>query len=249
MDHPGESRLASLAAAAAKEPFDVVSYRKNLLEKLKRISYPQPSEGKTGTATFYEYLQRANAIETVLEASTLQEIWRCLLIPQIVSRDRELKENRLAITGKTRKSHLKSASEALRRLDEIDRLEEEFGKSDDMNRYREPLEKQYRDHSMHALVSRHDGSRVELLSGHQQKIRSWPREKSKGPDPWNERLAAEVAVYWILRTRLSQKVSDRFLRQLSLLINAESDSIQLDEALRDAIENDRLGWSKHPKSF
>jgi hypothetical protein len=53
-----------------------------------------------------------------------------------------------------------------------------------------------------------------------------------------------VAVYWILKSRLQGEVSDRFLRQLSLLINSPSDAIGSDENLRDAIENDIHGWSK-----
>jgi hypothetical protein len=240
----GESRLATLAAAAANEPFDVATFRQELLEKLKRVRYPQPEERETGRKTFYVHLVRALSIETIKGDSTLREIWNCLLIPQIVRRDRRLEEKNLSAVGYPLTFHRKLAREADKRLQEINKLESGFGNTRWMDSYRGRLNHQFRDNIMLDILSkrakRHPGIRVELLSGQPK--------KQLGHSPWNARLAAEVAVYWILRTRLRRKVSDRFLRQLSLLINSPSDAIESDEALRDAIENDKLGWRKLLKS-
>ena len=48
MDDEGESRLASLAAAAAKEPFDVAKFRQQLIGKLKRVRYTKKKKKETG---------------------------------------------------------------------------------------------------------------------------------------------------------------------------------------------------------
>lgn len=239
IDDPGESRLATLAVAAIKKPFDEAKFRQELVEKLKHVRYPQPRERETGKKTFYVHLVRANAIETVLGNSTLQEIWNCRLIPRIIGLDRRLQKQLLSVVGRPLTSHRRLAREAEKRLQEIKELESQIGNASWMNGYRDHLNRQFRHNITLVILSKrakqYPGARVKLLSGQSKtELRH---------SPWNARLAAEVAVYWILRTRLPRTVSDRFLRQLSLLINS-SDATGSDENLRNAIKNDNFGWRK-----
>jgi len=53
-----ESRLAFLARSAATKTFDAISFRGELITKLKRLYYPQPDPGRgESKKTFYKILE------------------------------------------------------------------------------------------------------------------------------------------------------------------------------------------------
>jgi hypothetical protein len=235
-----ESRLAFVAVQTAEEPFDLEQFRKELTGKLQRLEYPQPPERKDERKpSFYEHLEGANGTEIVLNASTLQEIWNCLLIPRIIGRDRKLEQENKSVFGYPIPFHRKLYREAEKRLAEIEKLVADCGATEWMNEYRLQLQRQFRENIKLVLLSRrYTGGRKELLTG--QPARNLEQ------DPHDESVAAQVAVYWVLWTRLhgKEKMSDRFIRQLSLLVNAPAqvENLRSDEALRFAIEHDTLGW-------
>lgn len=234
LDDDSDSRLARLALAAAQQPFKVEEYREKLSEKLKHKA--------NGKKTFYVRLARADALDKLLADSTLQEIWNCLLIPRIVRKDIELRQKKLAVTGMPRSFHRKVALDILKHLS---KLEETKNKSDIFDSIeRERLQRMFREHvGLFLMARRPSGPCVELLGG-RRKIRH--AGAPTGPDPWNELLATGIAVYWILRTRLPRKLSDRFLDQISILITSECGVIE-EENLRREIAEDTLGWRKHLK--
>jgi hypothetical protein len=234
MDDEGESRLASVATEVAKDEFSPTRLRRELTLKLKRVRFPSPAERAWDRKTFYEFLQERHSIQRVLQRSTLQEIWRCLLIPRIIQRDRKLEEKNLSAIGYPLSFHRKLYREAEKRLRDIDGLIEKLGTTGWIEKYRDRIARQFRDNVTLVLLSRrYTGNRRDLVSTH-----------------WQERLAAKVAVYWILWVRLhrSPNVSNRFILQLSLLINAPIDITELDaneaEALRKAIESTAHEWRK-----
>jgi hypothetical protein len=237
-----ESRLAFVAVQTAEEPFDLAQFQSALIGKLQRLEYPQPPERKDREKpSFYQHLEQAACTEIVLNRSTLHEIWNCLQIPRIIGRDRKLERENKSAIGYPIPFHRKLYREAVKRLAEIDKHVTDCGATEWMNEYRHQVERQFRDNIKLVLLStRYTGSRKELLSGQRAgNLEHHPREES---------VAAQVAVYWVLWTRLhgKDKMSDRFVRQLSLLINAptEVERLQSDDALRNAIENDTLGWRK-----
>jgi hypothetical protein len=229
-----------VATEIAEQPFDTDKFRNEIVQKLSSLHYPQPEEPATSNDTFYERLEKAGCLETVLDPSTLWEIWQCMLIPRIIERDRHLEKELLSAVGCPLTFHRKLVREARKRLEEITELESKFGKTKWMEKYRRSLDHQFRENIILDLLSwRYTGSREELLSG---------QSKSQlGHSPWDEHVAAKVAVYWVLRTRLPEtaEMSDRFVTQLSLLINAQlGDKLESDDALRHEIDDDRLGWKK-----
>ena len=237
---PEESRLATIATEIAQEPFDENRFRNEIIEKLRSLRYPQPEERPTDNDTFYERLNKAGCLKIVLSHSTLLEIWQCMLIPRIVARDRYLEKEHLSAVGYPLTFHRKLVREARKRLKEIDGLEAQFGPTAWLDKYRKNLDHQFHENIILDLLSRrYTGSREELLSG---------QSKSQlGHVPWDEQLAAKVAVYWILRTRLleTSRISDRFIMQLSLLLNAQlGEKLESEDALRHAIADDLLGWKK-----
>ena len=239
----GESRLAKVAEQMANVSFDPRQLRAEIRGKLKRLSYPQPPERRTGLPTFYDRLKRAGAVRTLLSDDTLREVWSCLQIPRIVSRDRELEKRRESVVGRPLKFHLAMLTEMQRHITATEALAREFGAAEWVESYLEPIRSQFRDNAWLCIQSRwKKGFREELLSGQ-------PKSQLEHA-PWDELVAARVALYWILWTRLHEKaeMSDRFLRQLSLLIFAPSDIPELEEAaveaLRVAIKDDRPGWRK-----
>jgi hypothetical protein len=234
MDEEAESRLTIVAAEVATDGFSPTKLRRELIPKLKRVKFPSPAERARDRETFYEHLQRRHSIQRVLKHSTLQEIWHCLLVPQIIQRDQKLEEKNLSATGYPLSFHRRLYREAEKRLREIDSLIETFGTTSWMEKYRHHIERQFRDNVTLVLLSdQYTGNRRELVGTHRK-----------------EQLAAKVAVYWILWERLHEphRISNRFLSQLSLLINARLDVTELDaneeEALRDAIENSEQEWRK-----
>jgi hypothetical protein len=229
-----------VATKIAEEPFNDKQFRKEIIQKLRSLRYPQPEERGISNATFYQHLEKAKCLKTVLHRSTLPEIWQCMLIPRIVARDRHLEKEHLSAIGYPLTFHRRLVREARKRMEEADRLEVEFGETSWMKKYRQNLDQQFRENIILDLLSwRYTGSRKVLFSGQPktQLVHS----------PRDEHVAARVAVYWILRTRLqeSPEMSDRFVRQLSLLINAQlGDRLESDDALRHDIDDDLLGWKK-----
>jgi hypothetical protein len=237
-----ESRLASVATQMVKanQQTDLQPFRDELVAKLQRLQYPQPPErGDREKTTFHQHLGTSGCLEIVLRPSTLRELRNCLLIPEIMGRDWDLQRQNISAVGYPVPFHRKLYKEAQKRLVEIAALVTKYGETEWMAEHRLQIEHQFRENIKLVLLStRYTGRRKELMSGQAAaKVKRDPRDES---------LAARVATYWVLRTRLrgNDKMSDRFVRQLSLLIEAKSDVKELgsDEPLRKAIEGDVLGW-------
>jgi|HubBroStandDraft_4_1064222.scaffolds.fasta_scaffold202624_1 hypothetical protein len=237
-------RLAAVALDIAKRPFDAGKFQLEIKNRLQRLRYPQPAEREKGKETFYQQLQQGNGVRAIFSESTLKEIWNCLLIPRIILRDRELGRKRLSAVGYPVSFHHKLHQEDEKRLQVIEKLVRKYGMTAWMAEHQRRIEREFHENiDLYLLSQKYAGTRrrKELLSG-QAKLKRVPRSAT---------LAAEVAVYWVLWTRLHgrKKMSDRFIRQLSLLINAAPDveGLESDEALRDAIENDVLERRKRLK--
>jgi hypothetical protein len=237
-----ESRLASVTTQTVKanQRTDLQPFCDELVAKLQRLQYPQPPKRTERVKrTFYERLKTADCLEIVLRPSTLGELRNCLLIPEIIARDREVEQNNMSAVGYPVPFHRKLYREAEERRLEIAELMTKYGKTEWMTKYRLQVEHQFRENVKLVLLStRYTGRRKELMSG--QAAAKLKR------DPRDESLAARIAMYWVLRTRLhgNDKMSDQFIRQLTLLIEAKSDVKELgsDEPLRKAIVDDVLGW-------
>jgi len=235
MDDVGDSRLAAVAAEeVARGGFDPAKLRHELVQKLKHVKFPSPEERAIDRPTFYEYLQNRHCIQRVLERSTLREIWYCSLIPRILDRDRKLERENLSLIGYPVRFHRRLYLEAEENGHEIENLIERFGATAWMKKYRHHFKLQFRDNvTLFLLSDRYTGNRRELVGSHRK-----------------AQLIVKVTVYWTLWARLHgpHKIPNRFLRQLSLLINAPLSVTELNaneaEALRDAIENHEQEWRK-----
>jgi hypothetical protein len=157
-----------LAFAAAEAPFNVKEFRRALVKKLKRVRYPQPPEKGVEGKKFYVHLARANALDALKESSTLREIWNSLLIPQIVKKDRELQEKKLAVTGMPRSFHRKAALDI---LVELNKLEVSGDTRDIFDPFqREQLHRMFRENVRVFLTARRrSGPYVKLLGGSPKK--------------------------------------------------------------------------------
>jgi hypothetical protein len=235
MDDVGDTRLAAVAAEeVARGGFDPAKLRHELIQKLKRVKFPSPEEKAIVRPTFYEYLQNRHCIQRVLDRSTLREIWYCSLIPRIIHRDRKLGRKNLSLIGYPVRFHRRLYREAEENGREIENLIERFGATGWMKKYRHHFKRQFHDNvTLFLLSDRYPGNRRELVGSHRK-----------------EQLIVKIAVYWTMWTRLHEphKISNRFLRQLSLLINAPLSVTELNaneaEALRDAIEYKEQEWRK-----
>jgi hypothetical protein len=237
----GQSRLNELASRIAGEPFDLRKFRSEISAKLDRaVPTDRPDASRV---SFARRLQRSGSVATILKKSTLLELRNCLLIPVIFDRDRELERKSLSPAGLALRTHLKSARAAEARMREIERQAEIDGTNTDTEEYRR-LNRQFRDDMILVILSkRRPGSRKELLSGQPARnLRRKPRRKT---------VAAAVAIFWILRTRLPRRqVSDRFIHHLVVLISEPDRRVKMDddellqqaEALRKALADDPAEW-------
>jgi hypothetical protein len=236
----GDSRLAELAARIAAEPFDLSKFRDEILHRLDRAVLTARASGRR--VKFLDHLSYP-ALATTLDNSTLRELRNCLLIPRVFDRDRELERKWLSPAGSPLRTHLNSAHHAEARMREIESQAEEDGTSTDTEEYRR-LDRQFRDDMILAILSKwHPGKRKELLSGKPVKdLKRQPRRKM---------VAAKVAVFWVLRTRLSRKdASDRLIHQLTVLISAPDQGLPIGdyelfaeaEALRKDLADDPAEW-------
>lgn len=236
-DDWGGSRLGELTSRIVAEPFDLKEFRAKIVKKLDR-TMPR-GRAHASRISFSDRLKQTHSLATVLNDSTLQELRNRLLIPKIFDRDRELERKWLSAGGLPLRTHLKSANEAQARMHEIERRAEIEGKSTDTEEYRR-LNRQFRDDMILVILSkRHPGKRKQLLTGQPlSNLKRQPRQKA---------VAVNRAVFRILRARLSDNVSDRFIHLLATLIGdprpdiADTILLRAAEALRKAIADDPAG--------
>jgi hypothetical protein len=215
------TRLAILARKLRYQSFDKPSFRDGLIAKLKRITFPQPSEGRYDVS-FYDYLEKRSAVALLLRDSTIEALWNCLLLKKIVDEDRKLDRERQAVTGFPLKFHSIVLDRLINHRDQLVSLMSKYSVNDSS------LD-DFLDHvnlvGMRQLrilaSSRFVGSRKELLRGRV-----------------NEDLAAKLAIYKLLRNLYSRdNLSNLFLRQLTGLILAQSNARTLasDGSLQKAL--------------
>lgn len=235
----GGSRLEELAVRIAAEPFDLSEFRREIRRKLDR---PIPrNRADAPRVTFADRLKQTGSLTTIVKTSTLQEVQNCLLIPRIFDEDLELERKRLSPAGLPLRTHRKLYREAKARMREIEEQDHKDANTIDTEEYRQ-LDRQFRDNIILVILStRRPGSRRQLLSG--QPVSALTRR------PRRKMVGAGVAIFWVLRTRLSPKcVSNRFIHQLTALISDPEPGIDDDtllneaEALRKAIADDVAGW-------
>jgi hypothetical protein len=214
----GDSRLLRIAQTTHADTSDIERLRTELIQKLKRLEYPQPIERSIyrHKKTFYQRLETAEALPALLEPSTLKKIYRCLLIRKIVAEDRRLADKRLSIRQYPLRFHAHLAKEVERHLDQVRSLTQKHKVPDSyLKTYFDVTENRLMHELRLLALSRWPGSRKELLSGRR-----------------DEQLTTDEAIFWRLKITLARHpFSSRFLRQLSKLISAPADVKELSNDL------------------
>jgi hypothetical protein len=213
--------LTVLAKRYAAEPFDVDSFRTELVAKLKRLKY-QPAKLTGNEKTFYDTLAEAGALDVLLQASTLRELWRCMLLKKIAQRDRQLERENKDADGRELRFHTKQASQIWKDLGAIAEIVKRYSARDEAEKLSKKLEAQYRKHVRILLSSKkYRIPRDVLLSGRTRKeLRHRPRD---------EDLATKKAIYRTLKNKLQTQATKRkgvfdiFLCQLAELVWAPHD--------------------------
>jgi hypothetical protein len=220
-DEDCASGLAFLARYFA-ETFDPISFRTELIAKLKKHKY-QPAKPKGNEKTFHEILKNVGVLDVLLEDDTLRELWQCTLLKTIVQRQRELDEEDKAVDGQSLRDLRKQERQLFKDLCSIEVVAERNDARDEAEKLYEKLERRY--HRMMRLLlisTRYQGSRSELLSGEIQ--------HKPGGGPKDEDVAIKIAIYRTLKQRLQNNSTRRkglfiiVLCQLAERIWSTSDS-------------------------
>jgi hypothetical protein len=225
-DRDDYDNLTVLARRFRAEPFDADSFRSELVAKLQRLKYQRVTNQRrklpADERTFYEILTDAGVLETLLQPSTLGDLWKCLLLKRIANRDRELEHEKKAVDGNELRFHSGQARQIWRDLGAIEEIVERHNARDEAEKLYEKLNSQLRKHMRILLIStKYRVPRTVLLSGRPLKERRH--------NPKDENVATKVAIYRTLKEKLQTKatrkkgVFDIFLCQLAELVWAPRD--------------------------
>jgi len=222
-----ETRLKSVAKALAAEPFDAESFGKELMAKLQKLRYPQPAPSSE-EITFHDILKSAGLLGVLLQAKTLRELWKSVLLRKIVEHDRELERTGRWGTGKPVGFYKRMARETYKHLEQIQEIAETYDAQELAQGLYDRVSRDFRNYVGVVIQSSRPAlDRAELLAGA-------PRKELLSK-PTNEERSSDVAIYRTLKTKLmnprTQKkgISAIFICQLSELVSAPPDVIRLSD--------------------
>jgi hypothetical protein len=215
-----ETQLDVIARQFAVQSFNATAFRRELIAKLMRLRYLSPHADVLAPKTFHQILKEARVLGVLLHRDTLLELWKCLLVKEIVANDRYLKTMGLAVSRHPLKFHQKMATELYKCLLAIQALAATYDAHELTQDLDKKIGQEFRKHIHLALhmKRKYQGSRAELLGG-------LPSKKLP-TDLRDEELASRMAVYRTLQPKLkntrreARGISGNFLCQLSELIGA-----------------------------
>jgi hypothetical protein len=212
-----ESRLAFLAQEAATKAFDLVSFKTELVKKLKTLRYPQPdSEQGISKKTFHEILEQAGVIELLLQEDVLRGLWQRRLLKDLLNLDDEMRAKGLSMEGVLLREHKEKVKKIQKDIGTLERIAKEYDIEAAMAECYEKMARECVKAWRPIMTARYPGSKGEIILS---------RPSNELPHNLrSEHTAIQAIIYLWLKGKLQTKntkehgIFDIFLCQLSELI-------------------------------
>jgi hypothetical protein len=210
-------------------------FRRELMRKLEKQTYPYPPVPERPQISFLEIVRSKGAVESLLCVSMLRELSSCLLIQEVARRYAEFLKAKRSEAGHPVKFHLDMIKLLEKQIELIRQTMKENGVTEAWtNVYFDSVWQQIGTEARALLSYKRRGSLRELSHPHR-----------------SADVATELAVHNVLRRRLNLR--KRFLQQLAMLIcgtleqKAAKRSEKVEGGLRKAIERSQKKADKRSK--